>query len=70
MRGSTRNVSSFSSCLMTSTEDRRYANLHFNTIDKPDAFAGAPIAMQLVGKHFRDEETVAAADLLAKIVQN
>lgn len=41
-----------------------------NTIDKPDAFAGAPIAVQLVGKHFRDEETVAAADLLSKIVQN
>lgn len=49
---------------------RRYAKSSFKTLDKPDAFAGAPIAMQLVGKHFRDEETVAAADLLAKIVQN
>lgn len=46
------------------------ANIISNTIDKPDAFTGAPIAMQLVGKHFRDEETIAAADLLSKIVQN
>lgn len=40
-----------------------------DTSDKPDVFAGAPIAVQLVGKHFKDEETVAAAELLSKIVQ-
>ena len=39
-------------------------------IDVPNIFIGAPIGLQLVGKHFRDEETVAAADLVARIVQN
>ncbi|KAK1959772.1 amidase [Colletotrichum sublineola] len=34
-----------------------------------EGFADAPIALQLAGKHFRDEETVAAVDLIAKIVQ-
>lgn len=37
--------------------------------DVPETFVGAPIALQLVGKHFRDEETVAATDLVSKIVQ-
>ncbi|KAF4776197.1 hypothetical protein HER10_EVM0004269 [Colletotrichum scovillei] len=36
----------------------------------PEAFVDAPIALQLAGKHFRDEETVAAADLVTKIIQN
>ncbi|KAK2027473.1 amidase [Colletotrichum zoysiae] len=34
-----------------------------------EEFEGAPIALQLAGKHFRDEETVAAADLISKIIQ-
>lgn len=37
--------------------------------DVPEKFAGAPIALQLVGKHFRDEQTLAAAELVSKIVQ-
>lgn len=37
--------------------------------DVPETFVGAPIALQLVGKHFRDEETVAATELVAKIIQ-
>ncbi|KAI8670258.1 Amidase [Fusarium keratoplasticum] len=36
----------------------------------PETFANAPIALQLVGKHFRDEETVAATELVSKIVQS
>lgn len=40
-----------------------------NVVDEPTKFAGAPIALQLVGKHFRDEETVGAAELVSKIVQ-
>lgn len=41
-----------------------------NIADEPATFSGAPIALQLVGKHFRDEETVAAAELVSKIVQS
>ncbi|KAM5377870.1 hypothetical protein ACJZ2D_004774 [Fusarium nematophilum] len=36
----------------------------------PETFSGAPIALQLVGKHFRDEETVAATELVSKIIQH
>ncbi|KAL2883488.1 hypothetical protein SGCOL_001171 [Colletotrichum sp. CLE4] len=36
----------------------------------PEEFVDAPIALQLAGKHFRDEETVAAADLVTKIIQS
>lgn len=39
------------------------------SLDVPDKFAGAPITLQLVGKHFRDEQTLAAAELVSKIVQ-
>ncbi|OAQ58167.1 fatty-acid amide hydrolase [Pochonia chlamydosporia 170] len=35
----------------------------------PETYVAAPIALQLVGKHFRDEETVAAADLVSRIIQ-
>ncbi|CAI6097678.1 unnamed protein product [Clonostachys chloroleuca] len=35
----------------------------------PERFAGAPIALQIVGKHFQDEEIVAATELVSKIVQ-
>ncbi|KAL4904497.1 hypothetical protein BDW74DRAFT_25448 [Aspergillus multicolor] len=35
----------------------------------PETFVEAPIALQLVGKHFRDEETVAAAEVVSRIVQ-
>lgn len=37
--------------------------------DVPERFEGAPIALQLVGKHFRDEETLTAAELVSKIIQ-
>lgn len=39
-------------------------------LDVPETFADAPIALQLVGKHFRDEETVAATELVSRIVQS
>ncbi|VUC25729.1 unnamed protein product [Clonostachys rosea] len=35
----------------------------------PEIFTDAPIALQVVGKHFRDEETIAATALISKIVQ-
>jgi Asp-tRNA(Asn)/Glu-tRNA(Gln) amidotransferase A subunit family amidase len=34
----------------------------------PERYAGAPIGLQLVGKHFRDEETLAAAKLVSAVV--
>jgi Asp-tRNA(Asn)/Glu-tRNA(Gln) amidotransferase A subunit family amidase len=37
--------------------------------DTPEKFTGAPIALQVVGKHFHDEETVAATEMISKIVQ-
>lgn len=44
--------------------------LTWRLLDVPDTFAGAPIGLQLVGKHFKDEETLAAAELVSKIVQS
>lgn len=38
--------------------------------DVADVFKGAPIALQLVGKHSHDEETVAATDLVSRIIQD
>lgn len=38
-------------------------------IDSPKEYAEAPLALQIVGKHFRDEETVAATELASRIVQ-
>jgi amidase len=35
----------------------------------PEKYVDAPIALQLVGKHFRDEETMAATDLISKILK-
>ncbi|KEF54134.1 uncharacterized protein A1O9_09929 [Exophiala aquamarina CBS 119918] len=35
----------------------------------PGLYVNAPIALQVVGKHFRDEEVVAAAELISEIVQ-
>jgi Asp-tRNA(Asn)/Glu-tRNA(Gln) amidotransferase A subunit family amidase len=37
--------------------------------DDAVTFEGAPIALQLTGKRYRDEEVVAAADVLSKIIQ-
>jgi Asp-tRNA(Asn)/Glu-tRNA(Gln) amidotransferase A subunit family amidase len=37
--------------------------------DDAATFEGAPIALQLTGKRYRDEEVVAAADVLSKIIQ-
>ncbi|KAJ9496594.1 hypothetical protein H2202_007966 [Exophiala xenobiotica] len=39
------------------------------SVDIPDKFIGAPIALQVVGKHFRDEDTMAAAEMISKIIQ-
>ncbi|OQU99866.1 hypothetical protein CLAIMM_05439 [Cladophialophora immunda] len=35
----------------------------------PEKYVDAPIALQVVGKHFRDEATIAASELISKIVQ-
>ncbi|KAF9871119.1 fatty-acid amide hydrolase [Colletotrichum karsti] len=35
----------------------------------PEDFAEAPIALQLAGKHFRDEDTLAAAETVCKVIQ-
>ena len=37
--------------------------------DDPKTFEGAPIGLQVVGKHLRDEETVAAAKLIESILK-
>lgn len=37
-------------------------------VDDPKVFAGAPLSLQVVGKHLRDEETVAAARLIEQIM--
>ncbi|KAI1070410.1 hypothetical protein LB507_010236 [Fusarium sp. FIESC RH6] len=42
------------------TEYRKYS---------AEKYVDAPLALQLIGKHFRDEETVAAAEFISKIVQ-
>jgi amidase len=34
----------------------------------PERFVGAPINFQVTGKHFRDEETIAAGKLISEIV--
>jgi Asp-tRNA(Asn)/Glu-tRNA(Gln) amidotransferase A subunit family amidase len=36
---------------------------------KPELYKGAPINLQLVGKHFKDEETLAAAKIGSDIIQ-
>ena len=36
----------------------------------PERYEGAPIGLQLVGKHFKDEETLAAAALVSGILSN
>jgi len=35
----------------------------------PEKFEGAPICLQFTGKHFKDEETLAAAKLVSDIIQ-
>jgi amidase len=42
----------------------------FEKYADPEVFRGAPIALQFTGKHFRDEETLAAAKVVAEIVQS
>lgn len=65
MSGSTRNVSASA---VEVVEHRILSTI--DIADEPTKFAGAPIALQLVGKHFRDEETIAAAELLSRVVLN
>ncbi|KAH6685448.1 amidase signature domain-containing protein [Plectosphaerella plurivora] len=45
------------------TDAREYKNYD------PKTFEGAPIALQLTGKRYGDEEVVAAAEVLSKIIQ-
>ncbi|KAF4434492.1 general amidase [Fusarium acutatum] len=47
-----------------SAEEEREYNKY-----SPEEYAEAPLALQIVGKHFRDEDTVAAVELVSKIVQ-
>ncbi|KAI8161086.1 putative amidase [Colletotrichum sp. SAR 10_70] len=35
----------------------------------PEDFKDAPIALQLAGKHFRDEDTIAASEMVSRIIQ-
>ncbi|KAL4803953.1 amidase signature domain-containing protein [Aspergillus unguis] len=35
----------------------------------PERYVGAPIGLQLVGKHFKDEETLAAASLVSSVLK-
>jgi Asp-tRNA(Asn)/Glu-tRNA(Gln) amidotransferase A subunit family amidase len=35
----------------------------------PERYVGAPIGLQLVGRHFKDEETLAAASLVSKVLK-
>ncbi|KAF4903706.1 putative amidase [Colletotrichum fructicola] len=36
----------------------------------PEDFKDAPIALQLAGKHFRDEDTIAASEMVSRIIQH
>ncbi|KAH8430289.1 uncharacterized protein LDX57_007957 [Aspergillus melleus] len=35
----------------------------------PERYEGAPVGLQLTGKHFKDEETLAAAGLISRVIQ-
>ena len=35
----------------------------------PERYEGAPIALQITGRHFKDEETLAAAKLVEKLIK-
>lgn len=37
-------------------------------VDDPKIFDGAPLCLQLVGKHFQDEEVIAAGRVIVEIV--
>ncbi|KAF5231755.1 hypothetical protein FANTH_13277 [Fusarium anthophilum] len=47
-----------------SAEEEREYNKY-----SPEEYIEAPLGLQIVGKHFRDEDTVAAAELVSKIIQ-
>ncbi|KAF5548557.1 general amidase [Fusarium phyllophilum] len=47
-----------------SAEEEREYNKY-----SPEEYAEAPLALQIVGKHFRDEDTVAAVEFVSKIIQ-
>ena len=36
----------------------------------PERYEGAPIALQVAGRHFKDEETLAAAKILEEIIRD
>ncbi|KAJ5810410.1 uncharacterized protein N7503_002628 [Penicillium pulvis] len=36
----------------------------------PERYEGAPVALQVAGRHFKDEETLAAAKLIEEIIKN
>lgn len=35
----------------------------------PGRFVGAPVGLQVVGKHFKDEETIAAAKVVEEVIR-
>lgn len=36
----------------------------------PERYVGAPVALQVVGRHFRDEETLAAARFVEEVIKD
>lgn len=36
----------------------------------PERYEGAPVALQITGRHFKDEETLAAARLVEEVIKN
>jgi Asp-tRNA(Asn)/Glu-tRNA(Gln) amidotransferase A subunit family amidase len=41
----------------------------WNKYQSPERYEGAPIALQIAGRHFKDEETLAAAKLVEEIIK-
>lgn len=64
MSESTRNVSQSAFTLL-----RPCLTENPQTKDTPEDFKDAPIALQLAGKHFRDEDTIAASEMVSRIIQ-
>lgn len=36
----------------------------------PERYEGAPVALQIAGRHFKDEETLAAAQLVEEVIKD
>ncbi|KAJ5090528.1 hypothetical protein N7532_009212 [Penicillium argentinense] len=57
-------------------EDRKYVprneadEREWRKYEGPERYEGAPIALQVAGRHFKDEETLAAARLVEEVVRD